>query len=45
LGNPAVLDAAVVVRDARHTAFESDTLVQRLTQAGVRRWHLVENFT
>jgi len=45
LGNPAVLDAAVVVRDARQTAFESDTLVQRLTQAGVRRWHLVENFT
>jgi Mrp family chromosome partitioning ATPase len=45
LGTPAVLDAAVVVRDSRHKSLESDTLVRRLAQAGVRRWHLVENFT
>ncbi|HVC93218.1 MAG TPA: hypothetical protein VND64_05975 [Pirellulales bacterium] len=45
LGTQAVLDAAVVVRDARRTPLESDSLVRRLAQAGVRRWHLVENFT
>ncbi len=45
LGIPARLDAAVVVRDARHKSLESDTLVRRLAQAGVRRWHLIENFT
>jgi Mrp family chromosome partitioning ATPase len=46
LGTSAVLDAAIVVRDARQTLeLESDTLVRRLAQAGVCHWHLVENFT
>ncbi|HUY33758.1 MAG TPA: cellulose synthase operon protein YhjQ/BcsQ [Pirellulales bacterium] len=45
LGSESALDAAVVVRDARHTPpLESEALARRLAQAGVGHWHLVENF-
>ncbi|HEV3024012.1 MAG TPA: cellulose synthase operon protein YhjQ/BcsQ [Pirellulales bacterium] len=46
LGAGAMLDAALVVRDVRHTVVaECERLAAQLARAGVGRWHLVENFT
>jgi hypothetical protein len=46
LGAGATLDAALVVRDVRHTVVaECERLAAQLARAGVARWHLVENFT